>query len=1045
VNIAALFIRRPIATTLIMAGILVFGFVGYRQLSVSDLPPIDYPTINVNASFSGASPETMASSVATPLERAFSTIPGIEQITSSSNQGSTNITLQFSLSRNIDAAAQDVQTALSRAQRGLPDDMREPPSYFKANPSDFPVIFYSVASKTLPLSTVNEYAEGVLAPRLSTIEGVAQVDIMGAQRYSVRVQLDPRALAYRRIGIDEVVSAVTSNNIATPAGALWGRQKVLALQSNGQLQDAAAFRDIAVAYRNGSPVRLGDLGNVINSVSNPRSGNWYNGARTIVMSIRRQPGSNTVEVAEAVKARIEAIRPQLPPAISVNLLYDRSHTIRESVADVKFTLALTLCLVVMVIFLFLRNVPATVIPSMALPMSVVGTFAVMALLNFSVDNLSMMALTLAVGFVVDDAIVMLENIHRHIEMGKPVLQAAMDGSREVAFTILAMTLSLVAVFIPILFMPGLLGRLFHEFAVVIAAAILISGFVSLTLTPMLCSRFLKAGHEVRHGRFYDTAEALWNRAVDLYRESLHWVMGHRRTTMVFSLGILVGTVALFLIVPKGFIPNQDVGTVNGSIEAAEGTSWDQMMGHMTRVSEVVRQNPNVQGVQVSGGGGGPFGGGLNRARISVYLKPRSERGLDAGGVIRSLQPALSRIPGVRVFLSQPAAIQIGGRFSQSQYQFTLQSASLTDLYQQARALESRMRELPAIRDVSSDLQLRNPQLRIDVDRDRAAALGLNISQVQSALYNAFGSRQISTILGTTNDYPVILELLPEFQRDPSAINLVHVRSRTGALVPLGAVASVTPILGPQSVNHSGQLPSVTLSFNLEEGVSLGDGVGAVQRLANQVLPSNITSSFSGTAQAFQRSQSGLFLLLIVAILVIYLVLGVLYESFIHPFTILSALPFAVFGALVTLLVFRTDLNIYSYVGLILLVGLVKKNGIMMIDFALDAQRTEGRSPAEAIVEACLIRFRPIMMTTMCALMGTLPIALGLGAGAEARQPLGIAVVGGLLVSQMVTLFVTPVIYTYMDSFQAWLGNRALRRQPAGMVPEPAFSDPAAAD
>ncbi len=1042
-NIAALFIRRPIATTLIMAGILIFGFVGYRQLSVSDLPPIDYPTINVNASFSGASPETMASSVATPLERAFSTIPGIEQITSSSNQGSTNITLQFSLSRNIDAAAQDVQTALSRAQRGLPDDMREPPSYFKANPSDFPVIFYSVASKTLPLSTVNEYAESVLAPRISTIQGVAQVDIMGTQRYAVRVQLDPRALAYRRIGIDEVVTAVTSNNIATPAGALWGRQKVLALQSNGQLQDADAFRDITIAYRNGSPVRLGDVGNVLNAVSNPRSGNWYNGARTIVMSVRRQPGSNTVEVADAVKARIEAIKPQLPPAISVNLLYDRSQTIRESVADVKFTLGLTLCLVVMVIFLFLRNVPATVIPSMALPMSVVGTFAVMALMNFSVDNLSMMALTLAVGFVVDDAIVMLENIHRHIEMGKPVRQAALDGSSEVGFTILAMTLSLVAVFIPILFMPGLLGRLFHEFAVVIAAAILISGFVSLTLTPMLCSRFLKAGHQVPRGRFYDSAEAVWDRAVGWYRDTLHWVMGHRRTTMVFSLGILVGTVALFVLVPKGFIPTQDVGSVSGSIEAAEGTSWDQMVEHMTRVSEAVRQNPNVQGVQVSGGGGGPFGGGLSRARISVYLKPRRERKLDAGGVIRSLQPALARIPGVRVFLSNPPAIQIGGRFSQSQYQFTLQSANLADLYEQSRIMEAQMRELPGIRDVSSDLQLRNPQLRIDVDRDRAAALGLNISQVQNALYNAFGSRQISTILGTSNDYPVILELLPEFQRDPSAINLVHVRSRTGALVPLGAVASVTPILGPQSVNHSGQLPSVTLSFNLEEGVSLGDAVGSVQRLANQVLPSTITASFSGTAQAFQRSQTGLFLLLIVAILVIYLVLGVLYESFIHPFTILSALPFAVFGALVTLLVFRTDLNLYSYVGLILLVGLVKKNGIMMIDFALDAQRTEGKAPADAIVEACLIRFRPIMMTTMCALMGTLPIAIGLGSGAEARRPLGIAVVGGLLVSQLVTLYVTPVIYTYMDSFQAWAGQRVTRRRSAGLVAEPALSGPAA--
>ena len=1022
-NIAEPFIKRPIATTLIMTGVVIFGALGYRQLPVSDLPTIDYPTINVNANLPGANPEIMAAAVATPLERAFSSVPGIEQITSSSSQGSTNITLQFSLSRSIDAAAQDVQTAISRASRGLPDDMRDPPNYNKSNPSDQPIVYFSVASRTLPLSTVNEYAETMIAQRLSTIEGVAQVNLMGEQRYAVRVQLDPRALAYRRIGLDEVVTAVNANNINSPAGAVWGRSKVLALQSNGQLQNAEAFRDVTVAYRNGSPVRLGDLGLVVDAVRNPRSGNWYNGMRTITLAVNRQPGSNTVEVADRVTAMVESIKQQLPPSIEVNPLYDRSVTIRESVAEVKFTLVLTLALVVMVIFLFLRNLPATVIPSMALPMSIVGTFGAMALLGFSIDNLSMMALTLAVGFVVDDAIVMLENIVRHLEMGKPVRQASLDGAKEIGFTIVSMTLSLVAVFIPILFMPGLLGRLFHEFAVVIGVAILISGFVSLTLTPMMCSRFLRAGHHQNQGRFYRATEAGYQWSLERYRRSLVWVMDHRRLTMAFSAAILVGTVFLFRIVPKGFIPTQDIGAVFGTLEAAEGTSYEQMVDHYRKVGEVIRQNPNVRAVQVSSWGN-------NQGRVSVYLKPHEERRAKADQVIRELNRPLAEVPGVRVFLSNPPAIRIGGRQSKSQYQFTLQSPELDVLYQQATVLETRMRDLPGLIDVTSDLQIRNPQLRVNVDRDRAAALGLNISQVQSALYNAFGSRQISTILGSNNEYPVILELLPEFQRDPAAINLLHVRSRTGALVPLGSVASVEPILGPLSVNHSGQLPSVTLSFNLAEGTPLGDAVTSVRQLADEVLPSNITTSFSGTAAAFQESQTGLLALLLVAVLVIYLVLGVLYESFIHPITILSGLPFAVFGALLTLLIFKTDLDIYAYVGLILLVGLVKKNAIMMIDFALDAQRNDGKKPADAIVEACLVRFRPIMMTTMCALMGTLPIAIGWGAGAEARRPLGIAVVGGLAFSQVVTLYVTPVIYSYLDSFQGWVKGLSRRRAEA---------------
>ncbi len=1015
-NIAEPFIKRPIATTLIMTGVMIFGALGYRQLPVSDLPTIDYPTINVSANLSGANPESMASAVATPLERAFSTIPGVEQITSTSRQGSTDITLQFSLSRNIDAAAQDVQTAISRTVRRMPDDMRDPPSYNKSNPSDQPIIYYSVTSETLPISTVNEYAETMIAQKLSTIDGVAQVNLMGEQRYAVRVQIDPRALAYRRIGIDEVVSAVTSNNISTPAGSVWGRTKVLALQSNGQLQSSAAFRDITVAYRNGSPVRLGDLGLVVDAVANPRQGNWYNGVRTITLAVNRQPGSNTVEVADRVTAMVDQIIEQLPPSIKVNRLYDRSVTIRESVAEVKFTLALTLGLVVLVIFLFLRNLPATVIPSMALPLSIVGTFGVMAMAGFSIDNLSMMALTLAVGFVVDDAIVMLENIVRHLEMGKTPLQASLDGAREIGFTIVSMTISLVAVFIPIMFMPGLLGRLFHEFAIVIGVAILLSGFVSLTLTPMMCARFLKQDHQVKRGRLYQITEAGYEWSLDLYRRTLLWVMTHKRTTLAFSFAILVGTGILFAVVPKGFIPSQDVGAVFGSLEAAEGTSFEQMTEHFRRVGGVIRENPNVEAVQISSWG--------SWGRVSVYLKPYHERSARAQEVIHQLAGPLSQVPGVRVFLSNPPAIRIGGRQSRSEYQFTLQSPELDVLYESATALETKMRELPGLTDVTSDLQIRNPQLRVNVDRDRAAALGLNISQVQNALYNAFGSRQISTIWGSTNEYAVILELLPEFQGDPSAINLLHVRSpRTGALIPLGSVASIEPVLGPLSVNHSGQLPSVTLAFNLAAGMPLGDAVSAVRQLADQTLPSSITTSFGGTAQAFQQSQAGLAFLLIVAVLVIYLVLGVLYESFIHPITILSGLPFAVFGALLTLLIFGISLDIYAYVGLILLVGIVKKNAIMMIDFAVEAERREGKPPEEAIVEACLVRFRPIMMTTMCALMGTLPIALAWGAGAEARRPLGVAVVGGLAFSQIVTLYVTPVFFTYLDSFQKWLGAR----------------------
>jgi HAE1 family hydrophobic/amphiphilic exporter-1 len=1014
VSISELFIKRPVMTTLVMAGILIFGIMGYRLLPVSDLPTVDFPTISVSANLSGASPETMASVVATPLEKQFSTIPGLDQITSTSSQGSTDITLQFSLDRDIDAAAQDVQTAIAGVQRSLPRDML-PPSYRKQNPAAAPILMLALTSPTLPLTTLNEYAETFLAQRISMVTGVAAVNVFGSMKYAVRIRLDPQQMAARGVGLDDVNAAVSAGNVNMPSGALYGRNKVLTLEANGQLESAKEFRQLVVAYRNGSPVRLQDLGWVADSVQNDKSATWFNGVRGIVLAVQRQPGTNTVAVADAVLMLVNQLKAQFPASVELHTLWDRSRSIRASVRDVKFTLVLTLGLVVMVIFLFLRNVSATVIPSLALPMSVVGTFSVMYLLGFSLDNLSLMALTLAVGFVVDDAIVMLENIVRHLEMGKPALEAAFDGARQVGFTILSMTVSLVAVFIPVLFMGGIVGRLFNEFAVTIGVAILVSGVVSLTLTPMMSSRFLRSQHEQRHGRLYLWSERVYDRVLRFYEVTLHWTMRHRRATMVFSVAVFAATVFLFITVPKGFIPSEDTGMIQGTTEAMEGVGYPSMVQHQQMVTAILQKDPNVAEFMSSVGGG-------NQGRLSIRLKPRVERTLDADGVIHELQPRLSQVPGMRVFLQNPPSLRIGGRSSKALYQFTLQSPDIDVLYDNAARLVGRLQEVSVIQNVTSDLQIKNPQVHIAIDRDRAAALGVSIDALESALYNAYGTRQVSTILTPNNQYPVIMEVLPQYQRDLTALNTLYIHSRAGALVPLGAVARATPGVGPLSVNHSGQLPSVTISFDTRPGVSLSQAVDAVQRVANQTLPSSITTNFAGTAQAFQASQSGLAFLLVLAVLVIYLVLGVLYESFIHPLTILSGLPFAGFGALVTLWVFGTDLNVYAFVGVIMMVGLVKKNAIMMIDFALDAERNEGKRPADAIVQACLIRFRPIMMTTMCALMATLPIALGLGAGGESRQPLGLAVVGGLAFSQIVTLYVTPVVYTYLDTFQAWLGH-----------------------
>ncbi|HYU10374.1 MAG TPA: efflux RND transporter permease subunit [Gemmatimonadales bacterium] len=1016
-SISGLFIRRPVATTLVMFGILMFGLMAYRLLPVSDLPNVDFPTITVSAGLPGASPQTMAAAVATPLEKQFSTIAGIDAMTSTSTMGSSNITLQFSLSREIDGAAQDVQAAISKTLRQLPPGI-QPPSYNKSNPAASPILFLALTSGTLPMPALDEYAETFLAQRLSTVSGVAQVQVFGSSKYAVRIQVDPKALVARGIGLDEVTAAVSAGNPNLPTGTLWGPQRAYTVMADGSISSAPEFRQLAVAYQNGAPVRLQDVARVLDDVQDSRTAGWYDGKRAIVLAIQRQPGTNTVEVADAVKAMVASLSSQLPASVEVNTLYDRSVSIRQSVNDVQVTLLITLCLVVMVIFLFLKNLSATVIPSLALPFSLIGTFTVMYLMGYSLDNLSLMALTLSVGFVVDDAIVMLENIVRHLEQGKRPMQAALDGAREIGFTILSMTLSLTAVFIPVLLMGGIIGRLFHEFAVTIGVAILVSGFVSLTLTPMLCSRFLRPPKEERHGRWYEATERVYRRGLAWYERSLGWVMDRRGLAMLFSLGILAATGVLYRFVPKGFIPTEDTDQIQGTTETLEGSSFENMRDHQLAVADILRRDPNVAHFMSFIGGGT-----MNQGRLNIRLKPRGER-LPADQVVRELKPKLDGVPGIQTYLQLPASLRIGGRPTKTQYQFTMQSADIDALYDNAAKLERALRGLPSLQDVTSDLQIKNPQVSLRIDRDRATSLGVSVQQIEQALYDAYGSRQVSTIYTPNNQYWVILELLPEYQRDPSALKLLYLRSQSGTLVPLTSVASASNDVGPLSVNHSGQLPSVTLSFNLPPGVSLGEAVADVQKAARQTLPSTISTGFSGTAQAFQSSQQGLFFLLLLAIVVIYIVLGILYESFIHPLTILSGLPFAGFGALLTLFIFRTELSLYAYVGIIMLVGLVKKNAIMMIDFALAAERGEGKSPREAIVEACSVRFRPIMMTTMAALMGTLPIAIGWGAGGESRRPLGLAVVGGLAFSQLITLYVTPVVYTYLDALQHRFGRRA---------------------